>query len=133
VGTLTYKNLQRHARELGLSPFGKSQVQLEAEIQQAGSATPTKSSQIRALHDEGYSVSEIARMLGINYSFAYGVVKKHTGTKREATPRPPSRSQQIRKLAETGVARKEICTQLGVTYSLVYNALNNPPKGGTKG
>ena len=130
---MTYKNLQRRARELGLSPFGKSQTQLEAEIQQASSATPTKSSQIRALHDKGYSVSEIARMLDINYSFAYGVVKKHTGARKETTPRLPSRSQQIRELAETGVARKEICTQLGVTYSLVYNALNNPPKGGTKG
>lgn len=50
-----------------------------------------KSEQIRQLFDQGYSVAEIARKMGIRYQYAYNVVsyyikqKEMQGAKKEST------------------------------------------------
>lgn len=44
----------------------------------------TKSEQIRDLHAEGLSTSEIARKIGIRYQFAYGVLQKRLQLKKKS-------------------------------------------------
>jgi transposase len=87
----------------------------------------SKSGKIREMHDQGLSVSEIAKMLNLNYSFVYGVVKRYTSTKQQTTAsakdRPPSTSELIRRMYSEGHTRSEICKELGVDYSFIYNVL----------
>jgi transposase len=54
----------------------------------------TKSDQIRALHDQGYKVQEIADRLGIRYQFAYNVVSYYVANKQVAAGKQPKPQQE---------------------------------------
>jgi DNA invertase Pin-like site-specific DNA recombinase len=83
----------------------------------------SKSSQIRRLLDEGKSVAEIAKELNSNYSFVYGVAKRHLNGETATTPKKDSISQKIRDMFDNGMKRGEIARELNVDYSFVFSVV----------
>lgn len=85
----------------------------------------SKSSIIRQLTDEGFTVAQIAKELNSNYSFVYGVVQRHRGATNGETAavRVDSISGQIRKLFDSGKTVAEIKKELGLDYSFVYSVV----------
>jgi len=106
---------------------------------------PTKSAKIRALDQEGYSRSEIARYLGIRYQHVRNVLvapppKTDAATTAPPEPRPrtapasmetltaglATTSDKIRALGRAGYRPAEIAAYLGIRYQHAYNVLNEP-------
>lgn len=85
----------------------------------------SKSQQIRELLDQGRTVSEIAKELGIRYNFAYNVASRYCIQANKEMPRQrkESKAARIRELYQEGKSIGEIQKTLGVDYSTVYHVV----------
>lgn len=124
----SYKELQARAKELGIEAIvGTSGVELqrmikECEAEQAHGRT--KSAQIRRLLDEGKEVKDIAKELGLNYAFVYGVGQRHRGT-TEPKPQRETISEKVRQLHDQGLPRAAIRRELSLDYAFVHTIVKS--------
>ncbi len=82
-----------------------------------------KSAKMRALYNGGVSVKEIAKLLGVHYSFAYNVINKDQKKigKKVATSRGSnSKKAKIAELAAKGYTNREIADEIGASYNYVF-------------
>lgn len=80
----------------------------------------TKSEQMRQLYDQGLSIGEIAKKLGVRYQFVYGVISR-TG---EIRRRPKeSKSDLFRQLYDQGLSVGEIAKRTNSNYTFVYSVI----------
>lgn len=123
----TYKELQEYAKQLGLGVIvGTPKVDLIKAIEAHKSAeakSSSKSAMIRTLHDSGMEVKDIAKQMGINYAFVYGVVERHTVTKPKT--KKATVSDEIRKLHDQGMDRADIKRTLSLDYAFVHTVVKN--------
>lgn len=88
----------------------------------------TKSEQIRNYFEEGKSISEIAKILNVNYSFVYQVAQRHCmkNNKDFKTNRADkeTKSDVIRKLWNQGKTIGEISHILNTNYTYCWNIVN---------
>lgn len=87
----------------------------------AGSKTET----MMRLNDEGMTVGQIAREMGVKYQQVYNTLKmKQCVVKLGKEVGEESKSAAIRRLLKTGMTRGEVANELGVSYQFVYNVEN---------
>jgi len=79
-----------------------------------------KSQRIRALLDEGKSISEVAEIVGVRYNFVYNVASRYMDDLPTQSQQGESKSQQIRDLLDAGKTVTEIKKALGLDYNFVY-------------
>jgi predicted DNA-binding ArsR family transcriptional regulator len=81
----------------------------------------SKSSTIRAMLDQGRTVSEIAKTMNSNYSFVYGVAQRHLNR----VPKAPkdSISEKIREMYLQGQSIAQIRKELNIDYSFAYSVI----------
>ncbi len=79
--------------------------------------------QILGLKDEGKSLTEIARVLGLpSYRTAQAVVHRHRRVRTRAET--AQRDMEVRILAVRGLTNKEIAAQLDMSHANVVRILN---------
>src|SRR5438093_212837 len=70
---------------------------LTHDVEERARAAPSKSHGMRVLFAAGYKVADVARVIGVDYGFAYGVAKRAgvlgvaDNPRRAAAIRPPHR------------------------------------------
>lgn len=80
----------------------------------------TKSEQMRQMYNQGLTVGEIAKQLGVRYQFVYGVISK-TGEIRKQPKE--SKSDLFRQLYDQGLSIGEIAKQTNSNYTFVYSVI----------
>src|SRR5690606_3529901 len=95
--------------------------ELEKEI--LGTDEYSKSAKMRVLWEEGLEVAEIARILGVHYSFAHRVIRRHEAYRNGLVEKKVTTSQRIRDMHDQGFKPKDIKTKLGIPGPFVYTVL----------
>ena len=90
---------------------------------------PTKSDLIRAMYEQGESISAIARKLNAHYSFVYQVCKKYADVVDEGMfsthqDKGPTRADEMRKLWDEGLNIGDIAKKLNANYSYVWSVVD---------
>lgn len=87
----------------------------------------SKSEKIRKLYENGLTIANIAKILNINYSFAYQTVSKYCEKANipKITKDPKdSKAAKIRELFENGENIGNIAKSLNSNYCYVWNICN---------
>ena len=92
------------------------------EKEPAEEKKPSKTSRMVALHNEGKSVGEIAKVMGVKYQHVYNTLKSK-GITPGVQKRDGSKSAEIKKLAKEGLTCGQIAKKLGIRYQHAYNVL----------
>lgn len=99
-------------------PVSAIEMRMEQKVSQS------KSEKMRQMYDEGKSVSEIAKELGVRYQFVYQVIDKHTkGNMRKDKSSTPSKSETFRQMYDEGYTIGEIAEKTGSNYTFVFNVI----------
>lgn len=84
----------------------------------------SKSQIMREMYDEGLTVGEIAKQLGVRYQFVYQVIHKHTkGEIRSSRGNRDTKSQMFRDLYDKGLSVGEIAKQTNSNYTFVFQVI----------
>lgn len=108
----------------------------EREVNTMNTQTTTKSQKIRELYDEGKSISEISRIMNVNYSFVYQTIKKYCdkiGKEFITRENKETKSQKIRELYLRGLSISQISKELQTNYNYVWSIVNKMKKVNNKG
>ena len=84
-----------------------------------------KSEQMRAMYQEGKSVSEISHEMNCNYSYVYGVIDRYckkNGVEMKKQQRT-SKSDTIRSMVDQGMTVGAIAKELNSNYSFVHSVV----------
>lgn len=94
----------------------------------------SKSARIRELYDQGMSVGECAKQVGVRYQFAYNVVRKQCDKEGEEVRRvnKVTKSDQFRELAAQGKTPGEVAKHFNANYSFVHQVLSKWAKDNPK-
>lgn len=91
--------------------------------------TTSKSQMMRDLYDQGMSVSEIAKEVGVRYQFAYQVLSKHTGGElRSSTASKTSKSSEFRRMFDEGMTVGQIAKATNSNYTFVFQVIKKYKK-----
>lgn len=94
----------------------------------------SKSAQIRELYNQGMSVGECAKQVGVRYQFAYNVVRKQCDKEGVEVRRvnKVTKSDQFRELAAQGKTPGQVAKELNANYSFVHQVLSKWAKDNPK-
>lgn len=99
---------------------------MEREVVMVGGVKVEKGSNVEKmlrLNEEGKTVGEIAKLLGLKYQVVYNSLKMK-GVGVNLKEKGESKSEKIRKMAKEGVSKGDIAKELGISYQFVYNVLS---------
>ena len=87
------------------------------------SGSVSKSQMMRNLYDDGMSVSQIAKEMGVRYQFAYQIINNYTGGQIRKGDTGPSKSDEFRQLFDEGKTVGEIAKATNSNYTFVFQVI----------
>ena len=90
----------------------------------------SKSEMIRSYYNEGLSVGECAKRVGVRYQFAYNVISKMCKKKGEEVRRvnKVTRASQFREMFDEGYNVGQIAKALNANYNQVHQVISKYKK-----